>query len=272
MGVRSILTVTPHPTSRAFDVTDVDDRAEELTRAPDVRAGAVSRTALVNRLRTHHSPIVLLTAPAGYGKTTLLAQWARRDGRRFAWVHADEETDAPSLAYLLALAIAPDDAQAALDALARGPRAYVRALGRALLASGGRSVIVVDQVERIADGRALTLLATLAENLPPQTQLVLSGRRSPSLPLARYRVEGSLLELHANDLSLSDREAASLLHAMGVDLDDAELDELQQRTEGWAGGLYLSAPVYGEGGQHFPGRRVHCLKHRLTSKASLLTP
>ena len=237
----------PHPP----DTFEAEDRSDELTRVPDLRSGMVSRTALVNRLRTHRSPVVLVTAPAGYGKTTLLAQWAKRDARPFAWVTADEWTDAPMLARLLATAIAPDEVESALETLKQGPRAFVRRLGKLLLAGGQRNVVILDRVECIEDRRTLALIATLAESLPPLTQLVLSGRRMPKLPLARYRVEGRLLELHATDLQLTEREAASLLHTMGVDLDDAELDELQQQTEGWAGGLYLSALAL----QPLPGKR-----------------
>ena len=246
------MTITPQPRTRMRrPLVDVADRADELTRVPDVRSGAISRTALVNRLRTHRSQVVLLTAPAGYGKTTLLAQWARRDARPFAWVTADDWTDDTTLAHFLAAAIAPDEVESALDSLVQGPRAFVRKLGRLLLAGGERNVIVVDRVECLSDRRALALLGTLAENLPPLTQLVLSGRRIPSLPLARYRVEGRLLELHATDLQLTERETASLLHTMGIDLDDAELDDLQRRMEGWAGGLYLSALAL----QPLPGKR-----------------
>jgi LuxR family maltose regulon positive regulatory protein len=245
------MTITPHPRTRAQRIVDLDVASDELTRIPDVRAGAISRTALVNRLRTHRSQVVLLTAPAGYGKTTLLAQWARRDARPFAWVTADEWTDDTTLAQLLAAAIAPEEVEPALAALAQGPRAFVRKLGRLLLAKGERNVIVLDRVECLEDRRALALLATFAENLPPLTQLVLSGRRIPALPLARYRIEGRLLEVHAADMQLTEREAASLLHTMGIDLGDAELDDLQSRTEGWAGGLYLSALAL----QPLPGKR-----------------
>jgi LuxR family maltose regulon positive regulatory protein len=232
--------VTSHPAHVRRDI--VDDDADLGLRSPQPRHGAVSRTALVNRLRTRQVPVVTLLAPAGYGKTTALAQWAHRDTRRFVWVTLEPGQDHDSLAGLLVAAVAGTDKEAAASAtssIARGPRAAARRIGALALSIGEPVVIVLDRIEELDDDDSHTLVALLAENLPANVQLVLGGRRNPEVPIARLRAEGRLLELGAADLRFSEREAAALLHTLGVDLDPGALEDLHRRTEGWAAGLSM---------------------------------
>ncbi|HTR32266.1 MAG TPA: AAA family ATPase [Gaiellaceae bacterium] len=217
----------------------------------------MSRTGLVNRLRAERAPVVSVAAPAGYGKTTLLAQWAARDPREFAWLRLGRgDGDSETLLRLLVDAVEgvlPVDA-AVRDAAARdNPRAglVARRLGRQLRSRGTPLVIVLDNIEELDDDCADATLTALCDHLPPGARLVLSGRRAGFPAVARLRAEGRIAELTAGDLRLTDREAALLLRSEGVELDPAAARELNRRAEGWAAGLSLTALAGGPiGGAH----------------------
>ena len=225
------------------------DVIESKLVVPPLRPEAVSRTALVNRLRAAGAdPIVLLVAPAGYGKTTLLSQWAARDPRPFAWVSIDER-DNDSFVLLRHIAAAVDriepiDAIAA-DALRRPDGSiWDTAMPRltAYLASREAPfVLVLDDVDLLESKEAVSAVASLIQNIPPESMIVLAGRVLPKLAVAALRAGGPLLELGADDLALSRREAELLLRSSVVDLDETQTDELVERTEGWAAGLHLAA-------------------------------
>jgi LuxR family maltose regulon positive regulatory protein len=177
-------------------------------RAPRPATDEVSRTALVNRLRAAGSvPVAALVAPAGYGKTTLLAQWAARDPRPFSFVE---------------LASLAEESQAA--------RIGEKAL--AALASRSPFVVVVDDAD-LLDERAAELVAALIRRVPPGSTLALAGRMLPIPSLPRLRANGALLELGPADLAFTRREARALLHARGLEQTDGELAALLRRTEGW---------------------------------------
>jgi len=223
----------------AFDVIE-----SKLT-IPDVRRGSVSRTALVNRLRAAGAfPTVVVVAPAGYGKTTVLAQWASKDARPFAWLSIDERDNDP-VVLLRHLA-------AALDSIDPIESPLVEALGSeqpsvwgavvprlaAHLASGESPfVLVLDDVDLLESEDAISIIATLIQNLPPRSMAALAGRRQPKLPVASYRAAGPLLEFGAYELALSRREAEMLLRTCAVELEEDAMVELLQRTEGWAAGI-----------------------------------
>jgi LuxR family transcriptional regulator, maltose regulon positive regulatory protein len=224
-----------------------DEPSEVCLRAPRLREGIVGRTALVNRLRADKAPVVLLTAPAGYGKTTLIASWSKRDPRRFAWLSLMPGDDNPrvllrSLVESVHRAV-PVDAEVleSLTPSLPSARTIVRRLGRWLLAQPDPLVIVIDNVDEISTPECVDVLTTLCDHLLPGSQIVLSGRSPPSLPFARFRVAGRLSELTVGDLMLSDREAAAMLHNVGLNLPVSEIRELNEHAEGWPTGLYLSA-------------------------------
>jgi LuxR family transcriptional regulator, maltose regulon positive regulatory protein len=223
------------------------ETAEAFVHPPGLREGLVSRAALINRLRTERAPLIVLTAPAGYGKSTLLAQWERRDPRRFAWANLrDEDDDPQAVLRLLAeslerAAVVDESVWQALEAQPVSTRLVTRRLGRSLLGNRKALVIVLDDVDELVARETRAIVRTLCDHLPPEMQLVLSGRRLPSLPLGRLRAEGRLAELSAADLRLSDREAGMVLRGAGVEVTGAELEELNARTEGWVTGTYLSA-------------------------------
>ena len=250
-GAKAVLVGPPAPPSLPFEVVD------SKVRVPTPPAGTVSRTALVNRLRAAGAfPLVLVVAPAGYGKTTLLSQWAGRDVRPFAWVSVDAGDDDP-VTLLQHVAAALDRVEplppSALESLAsEGKPARARALHRLGAAIGARQspfVLVLDGADRLT-GDSIAAVATLVGHIPAGSMIVLSGRVLPELPVAALRARGPLLELGPYELGLSRREAEMLLRAARLELEDAEINELVGRTEGWAAGLYLTAlAVRAEGDQ-----------------------
>ena len=206
--------------------------------APAVRPGIVARPGLVNRLRAATGQQLLtVVAPAGYGKTTLLSQWAERDERAFAWVSLDERDDDPSV--LLRYVAAALERAGVLDDAVLDTRLSTLSTGIARAAAP--VVIVLDDVHRIGSREATDAIATLARHVPERSALVLAGRTLPELPVPRERAAGRLLELGADDLALSRREAQLLLSGARLELDDAAVTELSVRTEGWAAGLHLAA-------------------------------
>jgi LuxR family maltose regulon positive regulatory protein len=225
------------------------ETVELKIRVPALRSGTVSRTGLVNRLRANTAhPVVTLTAPAGYGKTTLLAQWAVRESRPLAWISVDErDDDAVVLLRHVAAAlhsVAPLEPDV-LEALATpGPSPWtsiIPRLGAALAALDGPVALVLDDAHVLRSPDSLDSVAALIEHLPDGSALVLAGRSEPRLPIATIRADGSLLELGADDLALTPREAHLLLHATGVDLELEEMHELVQHCEGWPAALHLAA-------------------------------
>lgn len=213
-----------------------------------LRAGLVSRTALVNRLRVNTaSPVVAVTAPAGYGKSTLLAQWAGRETRDFAWVSVDERDRDPIvlLRHIAAAlhAIEPLD-ESVLDALADpGGSMWTSALPRlgAALTRRSRLVLVLDDVHLVRSTDALEAISVLADHLPGSALLVLSGRMTPRLPIAALRAAGKLLEIGVEELALTAREGQRLLRSTGAELTFEQVTALVRECEGWPAAVYLSA-------------------------------
>jgi LuxR family maltose regulon positive regulatory protein len=232
------------------------DFLESRIQVPPLRAGTVSRTGLVNRLRADTSAAAAtVVAPAGYGKTTLLAQWAARDNRRFAWVTIDDRDNDPVvLLRHIAAALAREEPleRSVVDAL-RSPRPTIWAAAvprlAAELAARGPIVLVLDDANLLHTHAALEAVEALIDDELQGSLVVLSGRTTPRLPLAPLRARGLLLELGVDDLALSAREARMLLSAAGVRLDEARADALVEQCEGWAAALYLAALSIRDGRQ-----------------------
>jgi LuxR family transcriptional regulator, maltose regulon positive regulatory protein len=225
------------------------DVAKSKIRVPHLRPGLVSRTALVNRLRANSaSPVVAITAPGGYGKTTLLAQWADRDARPFAWVSTDER-DADPVVLLRHVAgamhaVRPLDRQV-LEALAEPGRSmWTSALPRlawALSSFPEPLVIVLDDAHLLRSPEALEAVDVLGDHLPAGAALVLAGRHTPKLSIAVLRAEGRLFELGAEQLALTPREGQVFLRSLGLDLPFADVTSLVRDCEGWPTAVYLAA-------------------------------
>jgi LuxR family maltose regulon positive regulatory protein len=220
---------------------------------PFLRPGLVRRTALVHRLRAaSEARVISIATPAGYGKTTLLAQWAARDKRPFAWISLDHRDNDPA-ALLTYIATALDRIQPVEPAVFRGAASHssiwatgLPRLGAFLSSMPKPIVLVLDDVHELSDRDFLDALEPLAKSLSCGSQLVLSGRDKTRLPLARLRAAAELLEVGPAELSLSDAEAQELLSAAGPTVSAAEARELNGRAEGWAAGLYLAALFLGE--------------------------
>jgi LuxR family maltose regulon positive regulatory protein len=216
----------------------------------------VRRTAIVERLKaSSEARIVLVKAPAGYGKTSLLAQWAEADERPVAWVSLDRHDDDP-IVVLTNLAVAIDRIEPLGPDVIRslgGPAASIRTrilpeLAVALGALSRPILVMLDDVHELEHPEALSSVILLAGHLPAGSQLAIAARGDPNVPIARYRARGALLELGPGDLALDVDEARELFSGTGLELPLSEVSALTQRTEGWAAGLYLAALSIQAGG------------------------
>jgi LuxR family transcriptional regulator, maltose regulon positive regulatory protein len=221
---------------------------ETKLAAPLARPGTVAKAEVISGLCTSALRFVAVVAPAGYGKTTLLAQWAEADQRPFAWVSLDPRDD-DAVVFLRYVAAAihrverlPPDVFAALS----GPGGStwskrVPRVGSALAGLEQPLVLVLDDLHAVANPSCLDVLAELMEYVAPGSQIAVATREEPALPLARWRAHGVVHELGVADLRLDEREARLLLDAAGAELDPSAISELTERTEGWPAGLYLAA-------------------------------
>jgi LuxR family maltose regulon positive regulatory protein len=213
--------------------------------------GMVPRTALLKRLETAPTTRLLcVTAPPGYGKTTLLAQWAERRGG-VAWVSLDRRDNDP-VVLLSYLAVALDRVEPVDPGLFRtlaSPGAASPSLVPrfvAGLSSMARPVaVVLDNLEQLANRDCLDAVAEVALRLPAGSQLALASRARPALPEALTRPGGQLLEVGPEELAMDGQEARALLEHAGVRPSDAQVAELLERTEGWPVGLYLASSAAG---------------------------
>ena len=220
----------------------------KLTPAP-TRPGLVTRVQLLDWLEAWAAtPVVAISAPAGYGKTTLAAEWAKRDPRPFVWLSIDRHDNDPTV--LLTYLMVGLDRVEPLDPWVLGVLAsrgvsisqtVLPRLGAALASKALPVVVVLDDVHLLHDQQGLDALAVLVDHLPPGSQLVVISRGEPALPMARWRAEGRLAELGPGELAMSPVEAGSLLSTVRVELSETEVAELTRRTEGWPVALYLAA-------------------------------
>src|SRR5215470_8445677 len=218
---------------------------EAKFRPPAARPGIVFRAALVGRLAATRAPVITVTGPPGYGKTTLMAQWADRIGPRAAWLSCDDGDNDP-VVLLTALAVALDRIEpvdpAIFPALASSgaPISIVPRFVSAVAAVQPVTVLL-DHAEAVTNRQCLNAIAEFALCLPPGWQVALESRTVVPLPTARLRAQGGIAEITADDLAMGPAEAGSLLKGAGAEVDEAGLRDLLQRTEGWPTGLYLAA-------------------------------
>ena len=215
--------------------------------APLVRPGTVARGELLDRLAVAKAmPVLGIFAPAGYGKTTLLAQFVAREQRGVAWVSLDDGDNDPVL-LLLHVAAAVDGVFSLAPALfamlsSSGPfEPSVIYRVCSVLSTAPEHVLVLDDVHLVSGPFSCDAIAALALHVGPASQLVLSGRGSERLPLARLRASGRLLEISAADLALDADETRGVLEHAGVRVSADDVAQLSRRTEGWAIGVYLAA-------------------------------
>ncbi len=194
-------------------------------------------------------PLVVVRAPAGYGKTTLLAQWADRDHRASAWLSLDVHDNDPSvfLTHLaVALARVVPVGPAVFDALATPgvsiPATVVPHLGAVLAQLQAPVLLLLDDVHELHEGESLDALVSLISYLTDGSQLALAGRAMPPMPLARLRAERRVLELGVQTVVVRRREQqAADRSCWSRSLRFVDVAHLHRRTEGWPAGLYLAA-------------------------------
>ena len=225
---------------------------ETKLHVPRWRRSLVARPRLSDRLsRGTESALTLVSAPAGFGKTTLLAEWlavAPADGRSVAWLSLDQRDNDPVLfwTYLVAALKTAHGAGTGALSLLQPPEppdeVGLVTLLNDLDAISNDVVLVLDDFHVIEARDVRDGVAFLLEHLPPPVHLVIASRADPSLPLARLRGRGELAEIRAADLRFTPGEAATYLNGvMGLALTAADVAALEGRTEGWIAALQLAA-------------------------------
>ena len=221
---------------------------------PRLRPHVVIRPRLIERLNEGlHRKLTLISAPAGFGKTTLASAWVASCDRQVAWLSLDEGDSDPTrfLTYLVAAlrTIAANIGEGVLGVLQspqpthQPPTASIlTALLNEITTIPDNFVLVLDDYH-VIDAKPIDhALTYLVEHLPPQMHLAIATREDPPLPLARLRVGGHLTELRAVDLRFTPSEAAAFLNqVMGLNLSAQDIAALETRTEGWIAGLQLAA-------------------------------
>jgi LuxR family maltose regulon positive regulatory protein len=197
-----------------------------------------------------HGKLTLISAPAGFGKTTLVSQWLAGCGRPATWLSLDEGENDPTrfLTYLVAAvqAIASNIGTGVLGALHSPqpppPDSILTGLLNDITTVSDQFVLVLDDYHLLDSQPVDQALTYLVEHLPPQMHLVIVTREDPQLPLSRLRVRGQLTEVRAADLRFTPTEAAAFLNqVMGLTLSTEDIAALERRTEGWIAGLQLAA-------------------------------
>jgi len=218
---------------------------------PPLRRGLMHRRRLVRALDgAGRRRLTLLVAPAGWGKTSLLADWHTTGPRdRICWLALDPEDSDPVRfwTYLIAalrttLPGVGEDALATLGIRGRGLLdAALPALLNDLATTSEDVHLVLDDYHVLSDPELHRSVAYLLAHQPPRLHLVIATRRDPPLPFGRLRAHGDLLEIRAEDLAFTCTEATTMLNgALALDLDSGDVERLSRRTEGWAAGLYLA--------------------------------
>jgi LuxR family maltose regulon positive regulatory protein len=221
---------------------------ESKMRPPRPRSGEVLRTGLVDRLEASTAPITSVVAPAGYGKTTLLAQWARRSRLPSSWISLDQHDNEPGVllgSIVEALErIEPTDPEYRQLLLAEAAVDISWALRRlSVMVSAVRTpfLLLLDHVEAVENKHSGDLLTVVALNLPEGSRLALASRAEPAILSARLRVHGLVNTMGPDDLAMGEPEAQELLAGAGITLEPPELTEVIDRTEGWPVGIYLAS-------------------------------
>jgi LuxR family maltose regulon positive regulatory protein len=254
--VADLLCVTPTPFEFEGEVpTDAGEPAVLLaakSAPPAIRSQLIERAALIEVLSAEPSrKLTLLSAPTGWGKTTLLAQWVSGadDRRRRGWLSLDASDNDPARFWAGAIAAlgraSPGVAPRAFELIKMGadPRQVVLpTLVDELAAIDYQLALILDDYHLVENRTLHEQVGFVVERMPQTFQLVIATRSDPMLPLARLRARGELLELRADELRFQAGEAADLLDGvLGLKLTEAQVQLLFRRTEGWAAGLHLAA-------------------------------
>ena len=229
-------------------VADPHFTFEAKLQVPVRGSSIIPRTALVERMLSKgEEQVVSVVAPLGYGKTTVLAQWAALQGRNVAWVSIDEgDNDPARLLASVAVALSRAghlDAATVSAVVARStsiPRALHR-LGPMLGRSRGSVALVLDHIDALDDAESLDVIGQLPWRLPAGSCVALVSRNPLPISTPLLRSQGNLVEIGIDDLAMDAGEAANLFDACGVRLEPVVVAALVEQTEGWPVGLYLAA-------------------------------
>ena len=219
-------------------------------RPATARAG-VPRPGIAGVLKDR-TGLVVIAAPAGYGKTTAVVQWDDADERPFAWARLDNlDNDPAHLLLHLATAlnqIRPIDPAVLhyLQGAGRAETQLVSAFVRAL-ESCGPVVLVLDDVHELSASAAVDTLRAVVDLAPNSTTLALIGRQMPALDLARRRLQGYVVEIGIPELKLSGPEGAAAFAALGAGMDKATIARVLDKCEGWAAGVVMAALALRDG-------------------------
>ena len=218
---------------------------------PPIRSTQIARPRLIDLINAGlERSLILVSAPAGYGKTTLVSRWLKETQIPSAWLSLDGSDNDPIrfLQYLIAalVPIAPG-VEKGLTGMLQGIRPAqfedaINLLTNELVSCSDPFVLVLDDFHVIHSEAVLKILLYLLEHLPPAMHLALLTRTDPPLPLARLRVRGQLLDIRAEQLRFTYAEIAAFLNeTMGLTLSAKDLSAMEARTEGWIAGLQLAA-------------------------------
>jgi len=219
-------------------------------RIPPLTHRTVRRARLIDALERGipANKLVQIAAPAGYGKTTLLSQWAQASGLAVAWltVNEDDNEFARFFRYLLQAweevqpGVSESPVGLLLGAMDPDAKSVLTSFINTANDQADHTVFVLDDFHLITEASIHQALIFLLDQSPPTLHFVLAGRGEPPLPLARYRARQELLELHAGDLQFELNETGEFLnHLMELELSDEEITSLQSQLEGWIAGLQL---------------------------------
>src|SRR4051794_19687159 len=221
------------------------------TAPPAQPPGLIRRDRILGQLSSAHRAalVVVLVAPAGYGKTTVLTQWAAQDPPSFAWVAIDEQDNDPVelvrhiVSCLERIEPTHDPVLASLRSRRAPPQAV---LVPGLLAWLGRHasdrVLVLDDLQRLHNPVSLDVVGTIVSQLPPGWRLAIASRTRPELHVTPLRRQGRYLELGPQQLTFSLPEVRTLLEVAGIaNVTEQRLRALVRRTEAWPAGLHLTA-------------------------------
>ena len=231
----------------------LDVPIEAKLHAPSWRHEWVERPDLTHYLDRAAARLALVDAPAGFGKSTLVAQWRAgpADSRRFAWVSLDHGDDDPARLWWYVVSalqracpeLASEEILSELRVQAPGiARAVLPALANELAALTAPVVLVLEDYHVIKERSCHDQIAFLLLHLPPTAELVLITRADPPLRLARLRATGEMVEIRARELRFAPGHAAALVQTVSdVQLSEPDLADLMERTEGWPAGVYMAA-------------------------------
>jgi LuxR family maltose regulon positive regulatory protein len=218
---------------------------------PPFRPSFISRPVLLDALEKGlSSKLTLVSAPAGFGKTTILSEWAQKCKRPFIWLSVDERDNDPQRFFMHFIAaiqgIEADIGITSLESLQASQfpplESFFTGLINEISGVSTPFVLVLDDYHLVSNRIVHEGLIFLVENLPPQVHLVISGRADPTWPIARLRAQGMMNEIRTNDLRFSSDEVAQfLLDMMGLRLSFKDISALEARTEGWIAGLQMAA-------------------------------